>query len=105
MHFIETAGTQSGYEALSPTTSTGFTSTVIKPTSGAFIGQTAKVVWIHVETNPIRVRFDGTAPTAVNGMLVAVGTYWKIVGADNIVNFHCIDTAAGASSVKCLFFF
>ena len=62
-------------------------------------------VMIGVEDNPVRFRLDGTAPTVANGMKLNASNYYTIVGAANVKNFHCIDTAAGASSVKCIAFF
>jgi hypothetical protein len=101
---LEVLGDNTGYEKLAPTTSTGFTTTLIRPTSGTYQNMTAKAVLIGVETQPIRFRCDGTAPTADEGMYLAANNYYTIVGEQNIRNFHCIDTSAGASSVKCLFF-
>lgn len=105
MYVTEDLGNQYGYEALSPTSSTGFTSSIINPTGGIYKGMSAKVVLICCETQIIRFRLDGTAPTATNGIPLAVNTFYTIKGAENIKNFRCIDTAAGASSVKVLPFF
>ena len=105
MYVIENLGNQSGYEALSPTSSTGFTSSVINPTSGIYKGLSARAIMIGVEDNSIRFRLDGTAPTATNGIKLNTSNYYTIIGAENIKNFHCIDTAAGASSVKVIPFF
>ena len=105
MYIFEQLGDQVGYEKLAPTTSTGFTATLIKPTSGEKLGYSAKVVRIIPEDYPIRYREDGTAPTATEGPKIDAGTEHLIIGTENITNFRCIDTAAGASSVKCLFYF
>jgi hypothetical protein len=105
MEVIENLGDQSGYEKLAPTTSTGFTSTLVTPTTGTYANMTAQAVLIGVETHPVRFRMDGTAPTATEGMILNANNYYTIIGQLNVRNFHCIDTAAGASSVKCLFFF
>jgi len=105
MYVIENLGNQYGYEELTPTVSTGFTSSVIRPTSGIYKGLTAIAVMIGVETHPIRFRMDGTAPTEDDGMLLNANNYYTIIGGASISNFHCIDTAAGASSVKVLPFF
>lgn len=104
MEILEVLGDCSGYEKLAPTTSTGFTATKIKPTSGVGKNTNAKAVLIGVETQPVRIRLDGTAPTATEGLLLKADTYYTVVGEVNVKNFHCIDTVAGASSVKCLFF-
>lgn len=104
MQILEVLGDSTGYEKLSPTSSTAFTEAKVRPTSGVGKNITAKAVLIGVETHPIRFRLDGIAPTATEGMLLAATNYYTIVGEFNVNNFHCIDTAAGASSVKCLFF-
>ena len=67
--------------------------------------QRAKVAIIKAMTHVVNFRMDGTAPTAAAGMQLAVGDYWVIEGYQNIKNFRCIDTGAGASEVRCLFFF
>ena len=90
MLILEDLGNQFGWEKINPTSATGITSTIIKPTSGAYKGMDAKAVLINVETNPIRIRMDGTAPTASNGMLLKADTYYTIVNAANIRNFLCI---------------
>ncbi|MCK4328801.1 hypothetical protein KAX02_03055 [candidate division WOR-3 bacterium] len=105
MYVIENIGNQVGYEALSPTSATGFTSSIINPTSGVYKGMSAKAVLLGVETNMIRFRMDGTDATADNGMPLPANNFYTIIGAENIKNFSCIDTAVGASSVKVLPFF
>ncbi|MCK4554922.1 hypothetical protein KAU19_08295 [Candidatus Parcubacteria bacterium] len=105
MFIIEDLGNQHGYEKLSPTGATGFTAAKIKPISGVYKGQMAKAVLINIETQPVRVRMDGTDATAANGLLMKADTYYTIINPENIKNFSCIDTAAGASAVHCLFFF
>lgn len=99
-------GVADGYEALAPSTSTGFTTSKICPTSGTNIGRKAKAAVISVEDADIRFTLDGTAAsTTVGHMLYKYGSY-EIVGEKNIENFRCIDAVAGvASSVKCTFFF
>lgn len=101
----ESFGTQSGYEKLAPTTATGITASLITPTSGAWLGFNAKVAIIKCLGNVVNFRCDGTNPTATNGMQLAVGDYWVIVGTDNVKNFRCIDTAAGASDIRVLLYF
>lgn len=64
-----------------------------------FDGLEAQEALLIVETNPIRFRMDGIAPTATVGALVNQGSSITIKGAVNLKNFRCIDTASGASSV------
>jgi len=105
MIVLEDLGNQYGYEALAPTSSTGITSTLIRPTSGPYAGMTPRAVLIGVETQPIRFRMDGTAATADNGVLLKADSYFTMINFENIKNFRCIDTAAGASKVTVLVFF
>lgn len=101
----ESYGIQFGCETLSPSTVKGFTSTLIKPTSGSYTGIDAKMAVIKALSNPINFRLDGVDPTTSTGMQLAAGDYWVIEGFENIQNFRCLDTAEGASSVRCMFFF
>ena len=96
---IETYGDNTGYELISPTTATGFTAANLIND-----GRVVEVAVICVKDNPIRFRMDGTAPTASAGLYVPANTFWTIVGAENLANFSCIDTSAGASEVTVLFF-
>lgn len=104
MFTFEDIGNNSGYEALAPTTSTGITTSLLLPTSGNYKNMYAKAALINVETNPIRIKMDGNDPTATVGMLLPVGTFYTISNPANVKNFRCIDTGAGASSVKVLVF-
>jgi len=105
MNIIESSGPQNGYEKLAPTASTGITAALITPTSGTYLGLSAKVAVIKALTHVINFRMDGTAPTAAEGMQLAVGDYWVIEGTQNIKNFRCINTAAGESDVRVLLYF
>ena len=97
-------GDASGYEALSPTGSTGITSTLITPTSGQHKEHNAVGALIAVETNPIRMMLNGAVATADNGIKIDPGQTYEIVGGSNVKNFRCMDTIAGASSVKVIVF-
>ena len=101
----ESYGDQVGYEALAPIAATGITAALITPTTGAYFGQRAKVAVIKALTHPVNFRMDGTDPTAAAGMQLAAGDYWVIEGTQNIKNFKCINTAAGAASIRVLLFF
>ncbi len=105
MLVLEDLGDQYGWEKINPTSAAGITATIIQPTGGLYKGMTAKAMLINVETNPIRIRMDGTAATATDGMLLKADTYYTVINAANIRNFSCIDTSAGASAVHVLAFF
>ena len=107
MIVLEDLGIAQGWEKINPTSSKGITATLIEPTSGKMAGMKARAALIAVETNPIRIRLDGgtTAPTADNGILLKADTYFTIVNLENIKNFRCINTSAGASAVHVQLFF
>jgi hypothetical protein len=65
----------------------------------------AKEALLVVETNSIRYRVDGVAPTAGVGQILTAGQSILIQGIDNLRKFRCIDTAAGASSISCHVYF
>lgn len=92
-------GDHMGYEKLNPTSSTGCTAAKILPTSGNFNGILARAIIVRPETNNVRYRMDGTAPTATTGTLLKADDILTLTGTNNIKNFRCIDTAAGASDV------
>ena len=101
----EELGTADLHEKLNPTSATGVTSTLLKPTSGTYNGKCATALLITVEAYPIRFSIDGADATTATGHLVGVGESITIVGGVNVNNFSCIDTAAGASSVYVTVFF
>ena len=70
----------------SPATATGLT----LPAAGS----PAKIVEICVETQAIRYRDDGTAPTSMIGIPVAVGTCFQYSG--NLAAIQFIQQASGA---------
>jgi hypothetical protein len=95
----EELGEPTGYESLSPTTSTGITTSLITPTSGRWANEPALAALITVETKPIRFRVHGV-PSATEGHLVNPNQTITITGEFGVKGFKCIDTAAGASTVK-----
>ena len=105
MLVLEDLGNQYGWEKINPTSSTGITASLLKPTAGPYKGMQPKAVLIAVETNPIRIRMDSTAPTATNGVQLKADTYFTIVNAENIKYLLMIDTAAGAADVHVLPYF
>ena len=101
----EFLGEAGGWEKLSPTASTGVTSSVRVPTSGTHLGKQARAMLIAVEDNPIRFKLNGDAPTATDGIKISAGQNYTVIGVQNVRNFRCIDTAAGASAVHLIVFF
>ncbi len=105
MIVLEDLGNQYGWEMLNPVTSTGITAALMEPTTGPYKGMKPRAALISVETQPVRIRTDGTAPTAANGMQLKADSYYTIINYENIKKFACIDTGAGASDVHILLFF
>lgn len=50
-----------------------------------------------LETNPIRYRVDGTAPTASEGILVPTGSTFEVCGASEMRDFRMIRTGSDAT--------
>lgn len=78
------------------TTPTSTTPYILIP---PFEGLEAKEALITVETNQVRFRIDGVAPTATVGHLIAAGSSYLLRGTTGVKNIRFIDTSAGASSV------
>ena len=56
------------------------------------------VAFVTVESNTLRFRYDGTAPTTTDGHLVTAGGHFIIKGQDDIKKLRMIRTT-GASAV------
>lgn len=56
----------------------------------------ASRAFVSVETNSIRYAYDGTAPTAANGHLVAAGGSFTIVGNGSLQNLKVIRASVDA---------
>lgn len=54
----------------------------------------ANRIIVTVETNSIRYRYDGTAPTTSVGHLLTAGTRLELVGNDNIQKLQVIRASA-----------
>lgn len=50
-----------------------------------------------IETNSIRIRYDGTAPTASEGHLMTAGDSFIVEGADNLSRLLMIRASADAT--------
>ena len=74
--------------------STGFTATTIRPSGDPVM----TVCTGKLETAQIRIRWDGTAPTATVGMLIDVGDLVTVRGLAYLTEFRGIRTG-GTSGV------
>jgi hypothetical protein len=97
-------GIAGAYEKLNPTSATGITATLVKPTSGSYNNNQAAAALITVEGGAIRFTLDGTTPTTSVGHNMAVGDSFMIRGVTNVSNFKCIDNG-GTSSVYVTVFY
>ena len=99
------------FETIATTTSSiGFTSALIAPTTGTFAGKKARAAIISVETADIRFTIDGTTPTVTAGTgaghLLPIGSSFIINGESNVENFRCINAVASSGAkVKCTLLF
>lgn len=75
-------------------TSTAFTSGKISTTNG---DKTVRAV-VQVEGADIRITWDGTTPTADLGLKVDDGSWFQIVGEDNITNFKAYSITSTATA-------
>lgn len=64
------------------------------------LASTPSYVFCTTETNDIRIRYDGTVPTASEGHKVVAGSSFSIKGQVNVYNLKMIRTSADAT-VKC----
>lgn len=75
-------------------TGIGFTAATYAPATGP----QAMMALITIETNAIRFRSDGTAPTAAIGHPVSAGSTIEVCGTANVRNFLMIRQSADASA-------
>jgi len=85
-----------GFETLAPGNATALP---ITEAVRVISNEPAKRAVITVETNSIRYRKDGGAPTSAVGHLVATGVEFVIEGEANVRNFRVISTNVAGSSV------
>lgn len=83
----------------------GFTaSKILQNESGGFKRRCTKALFT-VETNSIRFRMDGTAPTATVGHLMAAGDSFLVTGDVNIPNMKLIRQGGADGTVMVTYFF
>jgi hypothetical protein len=81
------------------TSAKGITSTVRLPTTGTYLGKQAQSALIRVETASIRFWLSGTSPTTSLGVLMDAGDSYLITGAEDVINFKCINASGGNGAV------
>ena len=93
------------FEALAVST------TVVTPTAaklainraGGF-RKRAQKAFLTVETNTVRIRFDGTAPDASTGHALVAGDFMTVEGEDNVANIKLIRASADATVMVTYFY-
>lgn len=87
------------------TVSIGFTaSKILQNVTGGTKRRCVKALFT-VETNPVRFRFDGTAPTATVGHLMAAGDSFLVTGDANVSNMRLIRQGGADGTVMVTYFF
>src|SRR5688572_21921738 len=81
-----------GYARYTPTTAKRLSDAPVAPAATNTLPAGATYALISVTTNPIRCRFDGTNPTASEGLLLDVGTH-KFTNRTVLEQFRFIDSA------------
>jgi hypothetical protein len=98
---MDRAFSRTDYESITVNTAIGFTAAKIsRAISGS--GRQADYVMVTVETDQIRYRLDGVAPTSSEGHLVAAGDGFEINGALFISNFLAIKVTNNAT-IRCTY--
>jgi hypothetical protein len=96
------AGDAFAYEAITVAdTAVGFTVATYAPTGRP----SAKMVLITVETQPLRYRLDGVAPTTSEGHALVATDMRYVVGANNIRNFRMVRSTGSSATVRVTYFY
>ena len=89
------------YESITVNGAVGFTTAkIVLPISGS--GRQADFAMVTVETDQIRYRLDGVAPTSSEGHLASVGDSFSINSALLISQFLAIKVTNNAT-IKCTY--
>lgn len=91
-----------GYEAL--TVSTAAVKFASFQAGGALVGANPQFALIRVETNPVRVRGDGTAPTAAVGLPLNATDTPNLTQIGDVRNLQFIRSGASDGVVHALFY-
>ena len=86
------------------TTAIGVTASLLEVGLPGGFHRRAVKLYISNETNSIRVRWDGTAPTASVGHLLTAGDSITIEGEQNCSNFKAIRVSADATLMVTVYY-
>lgn len=62
------------------------------------IGGTYQMAFITVEGDTVRVKLDGSDPTATSGHMLGSGDTFEVYGKENLLNFKFILSDGGSSA-------
>lgn len=94
-----------GYESITvSTTSVSPITTTIQSTLTNGLREQAVEAVVTIETNPIRYRVDGTAPTSSEGHLLNAGDVLTVQGFQNITNLKMIRQGSADATVRITYF-
>ncbi len=86
------------------TVALGITSTKLSTNLAGGVRKRAVKAFVTVETNTIRVRWDGTDPTASVGHALTAGSSITIIGEDNVAKFKMIRASVDATVMITLYY-
>ncbi len=81
-------------------TAIGFTASTVQPASG----KPATLAVCAVETQPVRWRSDGTAPTSSAGYPQAVASEFTVFGSHDLNNFKAIRTGGTSATLTVAYY-
>lgn len=96
--------TASAFETISVTTTTAVgisTTTMVSRAAFGSRGGGTNTAYCTVETDSIRFRFDGTAPTRTVGHPSASNSNFTLTGYQNIRNLSMIGSGTATATVTC----
>jgi len=95
------------YEVLTVAdSSTWFTRSKIKPSSGTYAGMSAQAALISLEGGDIRFRMDGLGPpTSSSGHYLSSGDVFLVIGAQAILRFRAIRAGQENGVLTATYFF
>jgi hypothetical protein len=108
---VSVDGDAADHEKIATTSSIGFTSTKIAPTTGLLEGKHAFAALVTVETADIRFTLDGTTPVVTatdggTGHLMLKDQSYVVRGHTNVAAFRCINAVASSGAiVRATYFF
>lgn len=86
------------------TAALGVTSSLVSINQAGGFVKRAQKAFVTVETNSIRVRYDGTDPDASTGHLFTAGSSFTVTGETNISRLRMIRASADAAVMITIYY-